>query len=153
MCIWWCLWVIVVTIHGTNSIKFLFERLIVTQLLKNLISSNKTWEFMSVFKKVPFWALFWARWINLNNLLVRFGSFFFILLWWDETRIMALSGVCPYTRLAQTEWWLTRNKQSTWRNMCQCNFVYDKSHKDFLVLDLLYGVGSRTYGLSYNGLS
>jgi len=27
--------------------------------------------------------------------------------------------------------------------LCQCNFVCDKSHKDFSVLNLLYGVGSQ----------
>jgi len=118
---------------------------IVTQPPKNFISSNKTWKFVSVFKTVPLWTLSWARCINLNNLVPRFGSYiFFIPLWWDETvEQWPKMGSLSTHQISTDRMLIDRTSKHMEKYLCQCNFVCDKSHKDFSVLNLLYGVGSQ----------
>ena len=47
-----CMWVIIVTMHGTNNMKFLLEWFIVTQLLKNCLAFNSTLRSITTFTKV-----------------------------------------------------------------------------------------------------
>jgi hypothetical protein len=87
--------------------KILFEKLIVTQLVKNIVSYG-TRRFITVFTKARYWTLSWASWIQFApSIPISLRS---ILMLSSHLRLGLPSGLLPSGLPTKMRWQLRKQK-------------------------------------------